>query len=720
MKTRFLKIFKRDMKSIVKNKMALLIVTGVCILPSLYAWVNIKACWSPYENTKDIPVAVVNEDKGATFRGKDVNAGKDIVDKLKENDKIGWKFVNSENADMGIIDGTYYAEIKIPEDFSEDLTTIDSDNPKKPEIIYKVDTKNTPVAVKIADVTKINISNEIKTNFIYSVNKTLFTSLNSIGQVADENKDDIIKLKDAIITLSDNMDIITDTLENIDDGSKDLTNILSAVKGGIPSLDTVIGDVNDANENNTNSINTIKSSLNNSINNINNNLNNAKIDLYRIESMIDYLNLLSKESGYKNVDYTVSKINYQIDLLDNKINVTRNFLDKINSFKSTSAVENMIDSLDNIQNSLDTEKRNINELQDELDKGIGKNSNLMTSITSTMKDINDDLIDASVQYNNEVIGDLNSIADELVDSTNTAVTMLQSIENLNNSGDSSIDALIEGSNLAGESASKLNKKLLKFKDDINKLANELKLVNNNDIIQIITILQNNPEFMGNFMSNPFNVKVENIYTVGSFGSAMAPLYTTLANWVGSILLVSIFRSDADGFKGDEEFTPRERYLGKLTTFVMLSLIQGFIVAVGDKLLVNVQTVNVFLMIMISLAASATFTTITYTLVSMFGNLGKAISIIFLIAQIAGSGATYPIQLEPLIFRVLQPIFPFTYVVSGFREAIAGPLISTVVLDFVVLIITTVIFIIMGLFLKKRIYHITYKFRKKLKDSGIGY
>jgi uncharacterized phage infection (PIP) family protein YhgE len=87
------------MKSIVKNKMTMLIVAGVCILPSLYAWVNIKACWDPYGNTNTIPVAIVNEDKGTSFRGENLNIGNKIVVKLKNNHKIGWKFVNAKNAE---------------------------------------------------------------------------------------------------------------------------------------------------------------------------------------------------------------------------------------------------------------------------------------------------------------------------------------------------------------------------------------------------------------------------------------------------------------------------------------------------------------------------------------------------------------------------------------------------------------------------------------------
>ncbi len=178
-----IKVYKRDIKSLHKNFIAIVIILGVCILPSLYAWVNIKACWDPYENTSTIPIAVINNDRGAKLKGKDLNIGDEVVKKLKNNNKIGWKFTNKKEADMGVIDGTYYASIEIPEDFSGDIISILSDNPKHPEIIYKVDTKENPVASKITGMAKTTLINEITTNFVTTVNETIFFSIDGIGKI---------------------------------------------------------------------------------------------------------------------------------------------------------------------------------------------------------------------------------------------------------------------------------------------------------------------------------------------------------------------------------------------------------------------------------------------------------------------------------------------------------------------------------------------------------
>ncbi|WML34976.1 YhgE/Pip family protein [Clostridium sp. OS1-26] len=126
------KIYKRDIRNIYTNYVALIIILALTILPSLYAWFNIKASWDPYGNTKNLSVAVVNLDEGSEFRNVKINVGNDVVKKLKDNQNIGWKFVSQSEAQNGVKTGKYYASITITKDFSENLLSIaKKDTPKK-------------------------------------------------------------------------------------------------------------------------------------------------------------------------------------------------------------------------------------------------------------------------------------------------------------------------------------------------------------------------------------------------------------------------------------------------------------------------------------------------------------------------------------------------------------------------------------------------------------
>ena len=122
---RAFQILKRDMRRLAHNPIAMIVVAGVCLLPSLYAWFNIAANMDPYGNTGAVQIAVANLDKGTEneLTGS-LNAGEEIVDQLKENHDLGWKFVKKEEAVDGVKSGKYYAAIVIPEDFSESLTSV--------------------------------------------------------------------------------------------------------------------------------------------------------------------------------------------------------------------------------------------------------------------------------------------------------------------------------------------------------------------------------------------------------------------------------------------------------------------------------------------------------------------------------------------------------------------------------------------------------------------
>ena len=145
------RIFKSDVKGLWRNKLALLIALAICVLPSLYAWFNIYSNWDPYSNTGTIPVAVVSVDKGYTKSdGEFVVMGDTVIDNLKENDKIGWQFVKTEDEAVdGVYSGDYYAAIVIGENFSESMYGFADNDLVHPSVTYYENEKKNPIASKI-------------------------------------------------------------------------------------------------------------------------------------------------------------------------------------------------------------------------------------------------------------------------------------------------------------------------------------------------------------------------------------------------------------------------------------------------------------------------------------------------------------------------------------------------------------------------------------------
>lgn len=144
-------IMKNNFKGAFSNPIVVIVLIGVIILPSLYALLNIQACWDPYGNTGDVPFAIANLDEGASFNDKDINVGKELVKDLKKNDKFKWTFVSEDDLRKGVYNGTYYAGIVIPKNLSENIVSITGDNPQQAKLEYIVNMKTNPVATKLTD-----------------------------------------------------------------------------------------------------------------------------------------------------------------------------------------------------------------------------------------------------------------------------------------------------------------------------------------------------------------------------------------------------------------------------------------------------------------------------------------------------------------------------------------------------------------------------------------
>ena len=146
-----LEIIENDFKSAFSNPIVTIVLIGLIILPSLYALLNIDACWDPYGNTGDVVFAIANLDEGADFEGANINVGNELVKDLKNNDKFKWTFVGEDELRDGVYKGDYYAGIIIPKNLSKNLVSIASDDPQQAKLEYIVNMKENPVAAKLTD-----------------------------------------------------------------------------------------------------------------------------------------------------------------------------------------------------------------------------------------------------------------------------------------------------------------------------------------------------------------------------------------------------------------------------------------------------------------------------------------------------------------------------------------------------------------------------------------
>ncbi|MGC2992455.1 YhgE/Pip family protein [Enterococcus faecalis] len=229
-------LFILDWKRIFKNPVATFLIVALMIIPSLYAWFNIKALWDPYSNTGELPIAVYSDDQTANFQDKSVNIGDEVLKNLKKNKQLGWRFVDSKKElDKGVQSGKYFAGIYLPKDFSKDLLSFTSGDINKPKIEYSINEKINAIAPKITSKGASSIQSQISEEFIKTASSTLIKTFNDIGYDIDKNMVSIQKVKSMILDTDDN-------IGTIDTYAKQVTDL----HGKMPELKEKLAKANDA------------------------------------------------------------------------------------------------------------------------------------------------------------------------------------------------------------------------------------------------------------------------------------------------------------------------------------------------------------------------------------------------------------------------------------------------------------------------------------------
>ncbi|MFB1050895.1 YhgE/Pip family protein [Paraliobacillus sp. JSM ZJ581] len=202
---KILEIVKTDWKNIIKTPVAAFLIVSLMVLPSLYAWFNLKASWDPYSNTGDIAIAVINDDKGTEIRERNINVGEQIIDNLKENDALGWTFVSKKDADQGVKHGDYYASIYIPTDFSEKIGTLLGEEQIRPVIEYSVNEKINAIAPKMTSTGASTIVTQTSESFVEQVSKAVLTEFNKIGIELEKELPTIRNVENNIFALEEQL-----------------------------------------------------------------------------------------------------------------------------------------------------------------------------------------------------------------------------------------------------------------------------------------------------------------------------------------------------------------------------------------------------------------------------------------------------------------------------------------------------------------------------------
>lgn len=681
-----LQIFLRDIRKIKSNTIALIIMVGILVVPTLYAWFNIGGSWDPYENTSDIQIAVASDDAG--YKGEllaiDINLGDRILTYFHENDSMDWVFTDSKEAIEGAKSGKYYAAIVVPESFSEDMMTLFSVNKelKNPELEYYTNGKKNAIASIVTEKKADAVQGEVSEKFVKAISKAALEAMQTVVNVADE---------------ADQSDLVDNLIDNLNDISADLVaaggtveafeSMASATQTMLSTTSTFLKDTQNRSDGDLDSLGEIEGSINNvkdAMDGTTDQLNEAlksSAALYQqmataVQQGIQAAASSDDMTALKN---TISELNTQLDA---SISSYSDAVTQLNSAagslktametdaglyavagdlqQTVELMKSVKSAIAQVSSSVESMTTDAATAQKELDELVAK---LVANGSSMQKD-----------YEDNVKKDLKDLASSVSAADSKVSALLDSM-------DEGLDGIYSLSDSTGSDLSKLQSTLKTSKSllekgaaDLTDLATRLQSERDRDSLDTIdSLLDEDLDVVGTFISTPVELTTEHVYEVENYGSAMAPFYTTLAIWVGGVVMAAMLKA---GVKEKEligltNVKNYQKYLGRYLLFLILGLLQSTLICLGDLYFLGIQCKSPLLFLLAGWVTSLVYVNLIYTLCVSFGDIGKAVSVILMVLQVAGTGGNFPIELAPAFFQKLYNALPFVYSMNAMRECVAG-------------------------------------------------
>ena len=234
---------------------------------------------------------------------------------------------------------------------------------------------------------------------------------------------------------------------------------------------------------------------------------------------------------------------------------------------------------------------------------------------------------------------------------------------------------------------------------------------------LIELLGGDPEAYAKFFSSLVEVEVEEVYSVASYGAAMAPFYSVLAIWVGGVILVSILKTHIDRKKFPGA-TETQAFFGRFLLFFLIGQLQAAVIVAGDIFLLDCQPVHPWLMWFSAAVTSFVFVLLIYALTISFGDIGKAIVVVVMVLQIAGSSGSYPIEILPPVFAKIYKFFPFPHAINAMREALCGMYRYDFAKYLAYLLIFAVVGLVIGLLVRKPFLGMNRFVSEKIEETEV--
>ena len=714
-----LSVIKNDFSKVRRSVMATCMLLFLIIIPLLFTWFNVLAAWDPFGNTKDLKIAVASEDDGYTsdFFPIEVNAGDQVLSQLRANKQMDWVITNPSDAIEGTKSGEYYASIILPSTFSDDMLTFYADGSQPAQIALHTNEKKNALAPTIANKGAEGISANISETFTRTIGDVSLGLVTSLSDFLDQGD-----TQDALSRIEARAENLQSQLRN---GARTARTMGDLTESAIPLLesaqriiDTPRPSLSDTTRDGITDISASSDALDGAL--------SATRESYaivgdRIDALYETANI-SRETRSETLNTLADNVQLNINAyegLKDTVNTRIRPLAPAEAATLTGQLDEAIAAQESVRDRLraasdsDSPERPDFSSLDRASSAIEdvRNSGIrdqVSQLAQTLRGIGDtiELPEGDIQLNTDSLAGASAALDDV------GATLDQNADRL--------DDLLDRINTASRTG---------------------------DLSEIAAIVGDDPEAFAQALAAPVEVERQAIYPVASFGVGMAPLYTTLALWVGALLAAVALRTDvaakltkhrpnrfdeevdleneteddtaeipSEAPEEPEEIGPFAKYFGRYGTFALVGLAQSTLLTLGLIFFVKLEPAHPFLLVLAGWVSSCIFMLLVYALTVALSNAGKALAVFLLVIQISSAGGSYPLQLLPHWFQSVSPWLPATYSIRAFRSALAGSYGADYWIALATLLLFIIPALILGVVLRKPLANYTSGLNKALAKT----
>ncbi|MFE1174621.1 YhgE/Pip family protein [Streptomyces sp. NPDC058773] len=643
------KLAALELRRFSRGKLPRLGLVALTLIPLLYGALYLCSFWDPYSRLDKIPVALVNDDRGATTGGKEIHAGDDLAENLKDSKKFHWEDVSSADAAKGVENGTYYLSLTVPRDFSERIASSSGKTPQTGALQVRTNDANNYVVGSISKTVFSEVRAKTSATSSRAMLDKIFISFSDLHDKTAQAADGAGKLDDGLGTAKDKTGELANGLGKLDKGADKISKGAAEAATKARQLSLGARQVSDGTQQLADKVHGI-----------------ARRDL-------PYLREHGKDIGRK--AQIVADLTEQLDedlgrLPGDSAKAARQARENADNAAELyqSRCKGLVDT--------DPDCPELKALAD----GTALAADAAEKVNDTVAHTDFGQLRSKVR---ELHHGAAMVAEQAPGIANRADKAIGQINQLNAGAHKvsqgaglfadGIGTLADGAGklhsgltVAKDGADKLTGGLFKLKDGSNQLADGL----HSGVSKIPDYNKKDRDTRTEVMADPVELASKSMHKAPNYGTGLAPYFIPLSLWVGAMVAFMLLqplgkRALAAGAPGWRialgSYLPAYA-IGVVQVLALMAVLHW---GLGLEMARTAGTVGFLLL------ATACFTAIIQLLGAFFGPAGRVLTLVVLMLQLTSAGGTYPVQTSPGFFAAIHPFLPMSYVVDGLRRLITG-------------------------------------------------